>query len=332
MHILDNKANEKTLSDVDMNLDAKTEQLIKKHIANSVNDEYVRLAKFEGEINVVKTHCQNMIANDEFFVNSSKEIANYLFDVMADRRISPAYLVLSKAYYEKQNYISLLKLDFNENLVSEVTEIDGKKRIDIKVQGMGLPNARQKLHKCVFFKEYDEDNSYDIILLDKQTREESEIADFFTNSFLHCKLAITDRDNTRKFSNHATRFIDENFGEDLERAMDLKGKLVSILKSDEKINLYSFAENTFGDDEELKANFIEYMTNNTIDVDFKIDKDWVELRIKRRKIITDSGIEIKIDEAIASNNEKFNIEYPYEDKNKADITIRNVAFTEEFIK
>ncbi|CAK7070424.1 nucleoid-associated protein [Tissierella sp.] len=332
MHILDNKSNKKELSDIGMSLDAKTEQLLKKHIMNSVNDEYVRLAIFEGEINVIQIHCQTMLTDDNEFVNSSKEVAKYLFDAMKDKRISPAYLVLSKITYDSKNYISLLKLDFNENLTSEIKEIGGKKRIDIIVQGMGLPNEKQKLHKCMFFKSYDKHSEYDIILLDKQTKNESEVANFFAHNFLHCKLAITDRDNTRNFCAYANKFVEENFKDDLEKASELKEKIISTLKLDTKINLVQFAEATFGNQEEMQNNFINYMTENTIDVDFEVDKPWVEKNIKRKQIITDTGIEIKIDERTAGNENKFIIQYPYEDKSKADIIIKNVTYKEKSIK
>ena len=332
MHILDNKSGDKVLSDIEMNLNQNTKELLKKHITNSVNDEFVRLATFEGDINVVQMHCQAMLTKNNEFVKNSKEIANYLFDAMNDKRISPAYLVLSKIVYDGQSYISLLKLDFNENLVSDVKVIDGKRRIDIVVQGMGLPNEKQKLHKCMFFKSYKKDSNYDIILLDKQTRGEAEVANFFAHNFLHCTLAITDRDNTRNFCAYANKFIEENFEEDLEKISEVKEKITSTLKSDVKINLVQFAEATFGDQEELQNNFINYMTEKTIDIDFRIDKSWVEKNIKRKQIITDTGIEIKIDERTANNVNKFIIKYPYEDKNKADIVIKNVTYKEKPIK
>lgn len=332
MHILDNKSENKILSDIEMNLDEKTKELLKKHITNSVNDEYVRLAKFEGEINVVQMHCQTMLTNDSEFVDDSKEIANYLYDAMNDKRISPAYLVISKITYDNESYISLLKLDFNENLTSKISDIDGKQRIDIVVQGMGLPNEKQKLHKCVFYKSYKSDGYYDIILLDKQNRGEAEIANFFAHNFLHCILAITDRENTKNFCSYANKFVEENFGDDLEKTSQLKDKIITTLKSDEKINLIKFAEFTFGDQEELRKSFVDYMTKNTIDVDFNIDKPWVVSNIKRKQIITDTGIEIKIDERTAENSEKFLISYPYQDKNKADIIIKNVTYSEKPIK
>lgn len=332
MHILDNKSKNKLLSDIEMDLDQKTKQLLKKHITNSVNDEYVRLAKFQGEINVVQKHCQTILINDNEFANSSKEIANYLYDAMEDKRISPAYLVVSKVMYDNECYISLLKLDFNENLTSETSYIDGKRRIDIVIQGMGLPNEKQKLHKCVFYKSYKSDNDYDIILLDKQAKGEAEIADFFAYNFLHCALAITDRENTKNFCSYANKFVEENFENNLEKISTLKEKIITTLKSDEKINLVKFAETTFGEQEELIRSFVDYMTEKTIDVDFNIDKPWVDKNVKRKRIITDTGIEIKLDEKIACNGEKFLINYPYPDKKKADIVIKNVTYREEPIK
>ncbi len=338
MHILNNKENIKILSDMVMHLSDKTIRLLRRHILNSLNSDNVRLAKFEGDVNVVQSHCQKLIDNEECFITSSIEIANYLYDAMSGKNIKPAYLVVCKMTHQNNHNIALLKLDFNENLTSKIIEIDGKKRVDIVAHGTGIPNSKQKLQKCVFYKKYEADSEYDIILLDRQAskyKDEAEVADYFAKKFLHCRLAITDRENTRNFSTYAALFIDDNFKDDLEKNNELKEKVISILKADEKINLASFADTTFGDNEEMKERFIEFMRRKTIDMEFDIDQNWVLERIKRRKITTDVGIIIFLNETESeekSKNENFDITYPYKDKSRANILIKNVRYTDKYIK
>jgi alpha-galactosidase/6-phospho-beta-glucosidase family protein len=91
IHILDNRKENPVLIDFPLELTEDIYLLFERHIKNSINDESTRIAKFDGNINVVKECCKNIIESpDNKFVSESKEIAKYLFDAMKNSNISPA--------------------------------------------------------------------------------------------------------------------------------------------------------------------------------------------------------------------------------------------------
>lgn len=328
MHILNNKEEKPTLIDFPLELTEEIMSLLENHIRSSINDESTRIAKFDGNINVVRECCEKIIQSlDNDFVFESKEIAKYLFDAMKNNSISPANFAVCIYSANNQKNVALLKMDFNKLIQTKVEKINGKNKMEIIVSNNGVPNNKQKLQKCVFIRPYQEDNKYDLILLDKQavkSKKDEMVADFFSNTFLHCKLAKTDRDNTRMFKAYTQSFIEENFVGDIEKSEDIRSHLFSTLKAANQINVKSFAEEIFGEDEEGKSKYIAYISKNLGDLNFTIDKKWVNESIRRKKIKTDTNVEINIDFETSLDKEKFDI-MKHEDDNKVDIVIKNIS-------
>jgi hypothetical protein len=327
LHILNNKDENIVLNDFELDLIPQIENIFKKHIQNSINDEGTRIAKFKNETNAVRQHCQNILDDsDSNFVSSSQEIARHLFDAMQEHQnISPANFVVCLYSTDIGNFIALLKMDFSEIIETEVKIIEGKTKISVLVKGSGLPNEKQKLQKCVFFKPYIPENEYDLILLDKQAikaKKDDLIANFFTNNFLHCELAKTNRDITRGFKTQTEKFIENKFANDIEKIEELKNLLVSTLKAADSIDINSFAESSFGYDNNLKQEYMTLISEKLGDFNFEVDKDWVKTNLRKKKYKTNTGIEINVDVDTAQNPDKFAIKR--NDDNTFDIIIKNV--------
>jgi hypothetical protein len=169
--------------------------------------------------------------------------------------------------------------------------------------------------------------------LDKQavkSKKDDMVADFFSNTFLHCKLTKTDRDNTRMFKAYTQKFIEKNYSSNIEKSEDIRSHLFSTLKSAEEINIKSFAEEVFGDNEEKRNEYISYISENLGDLKFNIDKQWVDTHVRRKKIKTDTNVEINIDFDTSQDKEKFDIK-KHEDDDKMDIIIKNISNYSEVV-
>ncbi|MCR4436825.1 MAG: nucleoid-associated protein [Clostridiales bacterium] len=331
VHILNNKEEKIILADFELELNEKVKDLLKSHIKNSISDENTRIAKFENQINVVRDNCQCIIDNDDKFITSSQQIARYLYDAMKHPNISPANFVICVYKVEEQKYVALLKMDFSEIVQTQVKQVEGRTKIEILISGSGMPNDKQKLHKCVFFKRYDPENEYDIILLDKQavrSKTDSLVANFFVNSFLHCRLAKTNRDNTKNFKKFTEVFINEYFKDDLEKTEDLRSLLINTLKTADNINVTTFADTAFGDQEELREKYKSYISEQLGDYTFEIDKQWVREKLRKKKIKTNTGIEISVEIETSNDASKFEIKH-YDNKKEVDIIVKNVTYSEK---
>lgn len=327
LHILNNKDESIVLNDFELDLLPKIEDIFKKHIKNSINDEGTRIAKFKNETNAVRQHCQNIFINpNNNFVSSSQEIARHLFDAMSQHKnISPANFVICLYSTDEGDFIALLKMDFSEIIETDVKNIQGKTKISVLLKGAGLPPEKQKLQKCVFVEPYSPENEFDLILLDKQAiraKKDDLIASFFTNNFLHCELAKTNKDITRGFKRQTEKFIENKFADDIEMIDKLKNLLISTLRAADNIDISSFAETSFGENSELKQEYMALISEKLGDFNFDVDKDWVRTNLRKKKYKTNTGIEINVDVETSLNPDKFTIKH--NDDSTFDIIIKNV--------
>jgi hypothetical protein len=336
IHILNKEDLEPTLIDFTLDLTADVDNLFKKHIKNSIIDENTRIAKFNDGINIVKEYCKSIFdLPKDNFVPRSKEIAKHMFNAMKQNgKASSANFAVCLYSVGNEKSLALLKLDFSKLIQTRIERTsDGKKKIKVVVTSDGIPNTKQKLQKCVFIKEQDEENDFDLILLDKQASKDKKdelVANYFAFAFLNCKLKKTDRDNTRYFKALTQRFIDENFPHDIEKSDDVRTHLFSSLRNSEEINVLNFANEVFGQSEELREKYVSFISEKLGDFSFNIDKSWVKDNIKRKKIKTNTNIEINIDLDTSNDDEKFLIK-KHDDEDKYDIIIKNVSSYSEIV-
>jgi len=328
VHILNNKENDVVLNDFEIELDEAIIKLLSTHILKSINEDLRRLAKFDLERNIVKETCQEIIEDETRFIGNSKTIAQYLYAAMkSNSNVSSANFVVCLCENEGNRFISLLKMDFNENFQTNVEYINEKVKISIVSIGMGIPSEKQKLQKCAFVKSYDESDEYDIILLDRQaikSKKDNLVSDFFAISFLHCRLARTDADNTREFKNITQKFIYENLSENPQKTSELQQLLISTLQTGENINIISFAEQAFGFDEKLLEDFKAIVSEKIGDHNFNVDKPTADRLTRKKTYTTDTGFKITTSVETSEQNDKFEIKEHEDDPCIVDIVIKNV--------
>jgi len=298
LHILNNREEFKKMSDYTLELDDKIKEFIKKHILKSVNDDKTRAAKFEGENNSVKISCNNIFENQDTFVKSSKEIANQLFISMSNKTISPADLIVVSFESNSKNYLALLKMDYNEIYRHDVEETeDGKTKTKLVVdERSSLPNLNQKLQKSAFIQPENNDNNFDIVILDKQTNSKSadqDIAQFFLRNFLNAKLEKDDKHKTRVFKNSTIDFVNEKYEDSKERE-EIISYMYNTLERKSQINIREFSDVI---SEENQEEYVEFLISEDIgDYEFKPDKEIINN--KKVVIKTREDIQIRLDKVL----------------------------------
>lgn len=309
MHILDNKGDNNNgipnleLSDFLLDNNDISNEIITEHIENSINDEKRRYAKFRGNSNTIENYCVTLSSDKDNvtnFIDISKEIAERLYTIMSDKRISPAYLLVCEFEYKDLNYIGILKLDFSPNYKStkEVLE-NGLIKLGIKHDNNGIPNGKQKLQKSVFYNPelgLKEDNSseveFNLILLDRQDKGDDS-ASFFKNDFLDCTLAITEKENTSGFYEHTKNLIKSTYKNDVNKQIEYIDYIEKKLRIEDNISISEIANHIFENDNELINNYIETINKYKVDLEFKVyDNLNVIIPPGKRTLNTDLGISI----------------------------------------
>lgn len=329
VHILDNKNDKVILNDFEVHLNKDTSELLVTHIVKSINDESRRLALFNGTENVIKNLSQKALDDKSKFINISKEIAQNLYRAMKrNPNISPANFIVCICKENDAFFISLLKMDFDEIFQTKIEEIEGQTKISIVNTGNGIPNKKQKLQKCAFIDILEDNEEYDIILLDKQaskSNKDSSVSKFFAEGFLNCKLAKTDTDNTKEFKKQASKFIYKYINDDPIKSNELQTLFITSLKTGGEININTLAKNAFGYDESIKNKFIDEMKDKIGDMTFNVDEAWVEQNLKAQTIITDTGYKIIKPIKMLDNKDTFEIQKRKDGSGKVDIIIKNVS-------
>lgn len=327
IHVLDKNADAPIFTDYEQEIMEDVHEFLEKHILKALEDEDNRKAKFRAGTTVVKDACQSIFEDEEQFVEASKVIANQLFKAMKqNNQVSSADLVVCLYEAQEHNYIGILKMDYKKSFIHNVEFLDDKLKISIMPQAIGLPNMGQRLQKCAFIKEIDDTEDFDLILLDKQTfkgEDEGEVAQFFSSQFLNCEIIVDSRDKTKLFRQITEKWTRKNLKDDIQKAQEVREEVAASLKNEIEIDVEKFAIDVLGKDVDLQQNFIQQLSQEGLThPQFDIDKNWVEKRMKRRILKTDTGIEIKA--GFEDFDDKAKFEMLPQGDGTVDIIIKNV--------
>lgn len=175
------------------------------HILNSLKDESSKAAKFvPSQVdNFISQIANDLLENRIDLLSSSRQIAQKLYDIIKnDNRISSGVLVIclfKDLEDNRQNYLAILKLDGGVVFKPEtITDEKGRQVIDFQKIPNTLPSENEKLQKCAFIRSSDSSNNYDLIILDRQTKNTEGVSRFFAKDFLSVELAYDSKTRTKE--------------------------------------------------------------------------------------------------------------------------------------
>jgi len=328
VHVLDKNMDQPLFADYEQEITEEIHELLEKHIIRSLKDDDNRTAKFISGPNVVRDNCDAMLYGESSFIESSKKIAQHLFNAMKSHgNVSPCDLVVCIYSVDNIKYVALLKMDYRKSHIHDVEYVGDKFKVSIIPQEIGLPGAGQRLQKCAFIKLYEANEQYDLIILDKQqtTDQDHEVANFFVKEFLNSNMLVDSKDKTKMFKNMTEKWVRNQLRQDIEQAEKVREVLADNLKHEEEINIRNFVEEAMNGNEEIQNDYIDYINNNGFQItSFEVNKPWVEKKLKKKSIKTDTGFEIKNDRDCFDDNLKFHVK-----KNgdgTVDLVIKNIVF------
>lgn len=312
VHILDKNADEPILNEFKLELNEDIYKFIYKHIDKCLNDDELKYAKFNSETNTIKEITQyylNGISSD--LKEISKQLAKGFFGIIKSNAMIPSCdLIIASIVTDQGPMIAILKMDYVKNFTHSVEVIDGEIGIGIVQQIAGLPGSGQKIQKAAFVKPIREDDTYNLMILDKQkkTKEEEEYgADYFVNSFLGCTVIENERDLTKDFKAATERWVRKTYSDDASRVEQIRSTIRGKLKEEERINIRELSGELFSEVPAVKEDFQEFIEKAIAGQEVFVDKTWVENKLKRIKIKIDRGIDLSIDSESYTDTNRFEI-------------------------
>ncbi|HBG4220511.1 TPA: nucleoid-associated protein [Clostridioides difficile] len=326
IHVLDKNSDTLILNDFEGRVNQDIEAFFNKKISKVSGDKDIRTAVFNNySNNLIKKCCEQIIYDESSFLNSSKEIAAYLFDVMKlNATLESCDLAICLYSQKDEKKVAILKLDYNNSYTHSISFEDDKFNIQMSKNEINIQETKTvKIAALVGLSGMN--NEYHLNVLDKDAEKEEANSKFVTE-FLNATKVKDDKYKTKMFKNTSENWITNVLGNDIKQAEDVRSILNYTLKEKHEIDINNFVDKTIKDDK-LKDSFKEHMEEKGLDKGFSIDKKWVEKKLKKRNIKTDNGFDIKGNLTDFEDPMKYTVRQ--NQNGSIDIIIKNVTFYEE---
>ncbi|MGO0884943.1 nucleoid-associated protein [Clostridioides difficile] len=325
IHVLDKNSDTPILNDFEGRVSQDIEAFFQKKISKVSRDNDIRTAVFNDySNNLIKKCCEQIIYDESSFLNNSKEIAAYLFDVMKlNATLESCDLAICLYTQKDEKRVAILKLDYNNSYTHSISFEDDKFNIQMSKNEINIQETKTvKIGALIGLSGMNDE--YHLRVLDKDA-EKKEGNSKFVTEFLNANKVKDDKYKTKKFKALVDAFI-ANLYSDMKQGEDVRNILLYMLREKQKLDINDFAEKAIQDDN-LKENFKERAEEKGLDGSFNIDKKWVEKNLKKRSVKTDTGFEIKGKMDDFEDFMKYGIRH--NENGTVDIVIKNVNFYDE---
>lgn len=321
IHVLDNNADEPILNEYALDLDEEKYNFLLKHIQRCLKDEELKYAIFNEDNNIVKDLADEYLNGENNLLVVSKGLAREMFTLMRSKGSIPSCgLVIVAFTTEYGPILGIFKMDYIKNFVHTIQFVDDKLGIDIVPQFTGLPGSSQRVQKCAFIKPSRQENDFDLMIIDKKSKnkdseeykEDEEFkefgANYFVNNYLGCSIVDNERDITKSFVKAAEKWTQNNFPENADKAEIIRSTIKKKLREDEIIDVKELSQEMFPQNNETKEKFVEYIAQQGISENIKLDKEWIDKKLKRVRLKIDKDIDLYVDAETYNDNSRFEIQ------------------------
>ncbi|MDK0695892.1 nucleoid-associated protein [Clostridium perfringens] len=325
-HVLDKESDVPILNDFEGKISQSIDKFLQKSIKKVSRDSDLRKAVFKNyHNNLIKNCCENIIYNESTFVENSKEIAAYLFDVMkVNEELESCDLVIYLYTVKDEKYVAILKLDYRKTYNHNIVFEDDKLNVQMIQNEIAIPE-NSKIKQATIVGLNGINDEYQLKVLDKDSEKEEFDSKWITE-FLNIEKIKDDTYKTKAFKKASETWITNALSNDIKKAEDVRSILNYSLKEKDDIDIATFADNAI-DNEELKESFLEHMEDKDITDSINIDKRWVDKNLRKRKIKTDTGFNINGNLVDFEDPMKYRVTQNKD--GSIDITIKNVKFYQE---
>ena len=326
VHVLDKNSDSPILNDYESKNSLEVDKFFQKIINRVSKDDDLRKAEFNDyNNNIVKNCCEQMIYDEDTFLQNSKEIASYLFEIMKQsEEMDSCDLAICLYSVKDEKNVAIIKLEYKKLYTHSIEYVEDKFNIQIVSNEIGIPETGRP-KQCALVGLSGINDEYHFKLLDKDAEKE-QLETKFVTAFLNAKKIEDDKYKTKVFKTTAENWITNAISDDMKKAEDIRSMLNYTLKEKEEINVEEFVQNNIID-QDLKESFKEHMEDKGLTENFSVDKKWVEKKLKKRSIKTDTGFDIKGNLSDFEDAMKYSVRK--NENGTFDIVIKNVSFYEE---
>lgn len=312
VHVLDKNGDAALLTDTELELEPAVNAFLTHHILKSLGSEKNRKLKMFNPSGIVYGSLMKIYDEDEdYFIEASKSIAEWLFKCMQEHPVIPsADVIVCQFSTGGERCLAVMKMDYQPSFVHDIQYTEEGFLVDLVSQEISLPSMSQRLNKAAFFKRPGVDE-YDVVVVDQILKgEDGSILEYFQKTFIQASFVVDHMDKTRIVRDQMEKWVRSNMKDDVRTAIDARSDIESVFINRGELHLGQLTEEII-DDPGKREKFIENMERKGVDTDesFTIDKKWVAKKFKNKVLKTDTGFTIRGPFENFHDNTKIEIEY-----------------------
>lgn len=234
-----------------------------------------------------------VLSNDmNKFMDVTKDIAYELFKLMKDNPdITSGDIVFALFQMDDAYYLAAMKYNYKTMLTRKIEVIrDGQSISIIKDAALFASNRHKADEGFIVHLMH-----MDIALLDKKYEINGEKEFYLKEKFLKCKSNYSEKEKFDIF-NKVTKNIESKYiGDDIEKKAKIKKAVVDAVIEDGILSVEKALDTAFEDDDEVKEIYREALNKAGIEKEqIEVSETALKRKFEIQKIITESGIEVKI--------------------------------------
>ena len=323
VHYLNKESNTALFADYEDKTNVELTKDFKKVFKSVSKNKFTRKAKFSNyKNNELRRLSEEMMYDDEKFVENSKAIANLLYDtMMLDDSIPSGCLAIGLFSEDSEKKVGIFNIGFKKSYANKVDMSNNKTDFKIVKKDDLIPE-NMTTNQSAIISQSGMNDEYHLLALDKKA-EKDKLESNFINKFLCAQKVQDDLYVMKTFKDTLDTYIQNNYIDDLKEGENVKSLFNNILQTSETFNPVEIIDELF-DDEERKEIITEVLEEkiDNLDKEVEIDNDWVAKEFKARTIKTDTGFTLKGDLIDLDDPMKYSLkENP---DGSVDIVIKNV--------
>lgn len=292
VHIMDSTIGMPVLSDTELEYGSEFADFVKEHIAKISSGDDAKECRFyqqESEI----YHILEQYA-DDFFVDISKDIANFLYEIMnSNIDIPPADLVIVRFQYEDAEYLALLKMNYKSLYTHRTMAKDEGNINEIIRHKSILPSESQRLTEAAIIRLDD----LAVWVVEKKYEVNGEKTNYFSFLFLKCSSHLSHKSKLSIVTRAVESVQKEGYDESERYAKQMEAKSIIQEEIEEKggFTVEEIADKIFEEKPELKIAFQDKMEKyDMVKEEIQPQSENTVRKYQSQHLYTDTGIEIKI--------------------------------------
>ncbi|MDD6811465.1 MAG: nucleoid-associated protein [Lachnospiraceae bacterium] len=292
VHILDSTIGMPVLSDTELEYGSEFADFVKEHIAKISSGDDAKECRFYKEESEIY-HILEQYA-DDFFVDISKDIANFLYQIMnSNIDIPPADLVVVRFQYDDAEYLALLKMNYKSLYTHRTMALEDGNSNEIIRHKSILPSESQRLTEAAIIRLDD----LAVWVIEKKYEVNGEKTNYFSFLFLKCSSHLSHKSKlsivTRAVESVQKEGYDET--ERYAKQMEAKSIIQEEIEENGGFTVEEIADKIFEEKPELKIAFQDKMEKyDMVKEEIQPQSENTVRKYQSQHLYTDTGIEIKI--------------------------------------